>query len=401
MSIQALREQRAAKATAANELAHSKDYNAPAFDALIDEINSLDGQIKRIEQANALVVANAARDASVTAAERHAKDGKSEVSAAFAKWLAYGFDNMSAEEAAVFRNTLSTTTGSQGGFTVPTETATQLIEALRAFGGMREVSTVLITQSGASLSFPTADATTEKGRRVAENAPATATNPAFGTIAVPVYKYSSDSVAAPIELLQDSNIDVEAYVNALLVTRLGRITNEEFTVGTGSSMPRGVVVGAASGLVAANSTSQVTAITYDSLVDLQHSVNRAYRRGGAATFMMNDNTLGRIRKIKDTAGLPIFVPGYNAGVPGGSPDMLLGDRIVINDDMANMAANAKSIIYGDMSKYLIRDAMGVTLRRFDDSGFALNGQVGFCAWLRSGGNLLDSNAVKFFQNAAS
>ena len=52
MSIQALREQRAAKATAANELAHSKDYNAPAFDALIDEINSLDGQIKRIEQAN-------------------------------------------------------------------------------------------------------------------------------------------------------------------------------------------------------------------------------------------------------------------------------------------------------------------------------------------------------------
>lgn len=42
-----------------------------------------------------------------------------------------------------------------------------------------------------------------------------------------------------------------------------------------------------------------------------------------------------------------------------------------------------------------------SIRRFDDSAFALNGQVGFCGWMRSGGNLLDTAAVKYYQNSAT
>lgn len=403
MSIQALREQRAAKASAANELVTKADYS-PAkdnatFDALMDEINALDGQIKRIEQANALTVEANMRGNVIDAAERVAHNAKSEASAVFAKWLRNGERGLSAEEAVTFYNTMSTTTGSEGGFTVPTETASTLIESLKAFGGMRAVANVIVTATGAPMSFPTADATAEVGEIVAENATATAADTAFGTVSLPVYKYSSKSVAVPIELLQDSNIDIEAYVNGLLVTRLGRITNTHFTTGTGTSQPRGVVTGAGSGVVAANATSQVTAVTYDSLVNLQHSVDPAYRAG--AVFMMNDATVGVIRKIKDSSGMPIFTPGYQQGVPGGLPDTLLGFPIQVNQDMAVMAANAKSILFGNFGRYYIRDAMGVTLRRFDDSAFALKGQIGFCGWLRSGGNLLDAGAVKFFQNAAS
>lgn len=399
MSIQALREQRAAKATAANELVNSASYTPEAFDTLMDEITALDGKIKHIGQANALIVENNTRQTVIEAAERTAHDKKSPAAAVFAKWLRNGERSLSAEDAQVFYNTMSTTTGSEGGFTVPTETASTLIESLKAFGGMRAVASVLVTATGAPLSFPTADATAEEGEIVAENAAATAADTAFGTISLPVYKYSSKSVAVPIELLQDSNIDIEAYVNALLVTRLGRITNKHFTTGTGSSQPRGVVTGAGSGVVAANGSSQVTAITYDSLVNLVHSVDPAYRDG--ALFMMNDATVGVIRKIKDGSQMPIFNPGYQSGVPGGAPDTLLGYRIQVNQDMAAMAASAKSILFGNFGRYTIRDAMGVTLRRFDDSAFALKGQVGFCGWLRSGGNLLDAGAVKFFQNGAS
>jgi HK97 family phage major capsid protein len=403
MSIQALREQRAAKATAANELVTKADYS-PArdnvvFDALMDEVTALDGQIKRTEQANALVVEANIRGNVIEAAERTAKDKASPASAVFAKWLRNGERSLSAEEAATFYNTMSTTTGSEGGFTVPTETASTLIESLKAFGGMRAVANVLVTATGAPLSFPTADATAEVGEIVAENAAATAADTAFGTVSLPVYKYSSKSVAVPIELLQDSNIDIEAYVNALLVTRLGRITNTHFTTGTGSSQPRGVVTGAGSGVVAANGSTQVTAVTYDSLVNLVHSVDPAYRDG--ALFMMNDATVGVLRKIKDGSGMPIFNPGYQQGVPGGAPDTLLGYGIQINQDVASMAASAKSILFGNFSRYTIRDAMGITLRRFDDSAFMLKGQIGFCGWLRSGGNLLDAGAVKFFQNGAS
>jgi HK97 family phage major capsid protein len=399
MSIQALREKRAAIVAEARELVNGDKYSPDAYDALDNQIAAYDRQIADIERSNKLVVENNMRENVIEAADKVAKDKKSTPAAVFANWLRKGERGLSAEEAQAFYNTMSTTTGSEGGFTVPVETAAQLIERLKAYGGMRGVANILVTATGAPLSFPTADATAEEGEIVAENIVAPALDTAFGTVSLPVYKYTSKSVAVPIELIQDSVIDIESYVLDLLVTRLGRITNKHFTTGTGSSQPRGVVVGASEGVIAANSTSQVTAITYDSLVNLQHSLDPAYRNG--ARFMMNDASVSVIRKIKDGSSRPIFNPGYDVGVPGGLPDTLLGFPITVNQDMATMAAGAKSILFGNFNRYTIRDAMGVTLRRFDDSAFALKGQVGFCGWLRSGGNLLDVNAVKFFQNAAS
>jgi HK97 family phage major capsid protein len=86
----------------------------------------------------------------------------------------------------------------------------------------------------------------------------------------------------------------------------------------------------------------------------------------------------------------------------GAPDLLCGYPVAINDDVAVMAANAKSIAFGDFSQYHIRDVAGSTsMRRFDDSAFALKGQVGFCGWTRSGGNLLETAAVKVYVNSAT
>jgi HK97 family phage major capsid protein len=118
--------------------------------------------------------------------------------------------------------------------------------------------------------------------------------------------------------------------------------------------------------------------------------------------MFNDSTLKSLRKIVDGSSRPIFVPGYEMGVPGGMPDRLLGDPITINQSVATMAASAKSILYGDFSFYKIRDVMGIELQRYTDSAYAKKGQVGFLAFLRSGGNLIDvGGAVKLFVNAAS
>ena len=51
--------------------------------------------------------------------------------------------------------------------------------------------------------------------------------------------------------------------------------------------------------------------------------------------------------------------------------------------------------------FIIRDAMGITMYRFADSAFAQKGQVGFLAFMRSGGVLTDAQAVKFFQHGAA
>lgn len=405
MSIQALREQRAAKAKTLNEFVNRPDYKPETdnavYDAGIAELDGLDGQIKRIQDANERLVEESERGAVIEAAQRVGRDKRSDESVLYAKFLRVGVDGMNAEERQKIVNVMSTGVGAEGGFTVQSDVATQLIDALRAFGGMRRVADVFSTAMGNPLSYPTSDGTAETGELIGENTTATVADTTFGTVALPVYKFSSRIVPIPFELLQDSQIDVEAFIQGRLRTRLGRVTNTFFTTGTGTSQPRGVVTAATTGLTAANSTSQVTAVTYDSLIDLQHSVDPAYRELGNAGWMFNDTTLRQIRKIKDAQNRPIFVPGYEVGVPGGVPDTLLGAPITINQDVANMAANARSILFGDFSFYKIRDVMDVTMFRFADSNYARLGQVGFLAWMRSGGNLVDTGAVKVFINAAS
>jgi HK97 family phage major capsid protein len=114
--------------------------------------------------------------------------------------------------------------------------------------------------------------------------------------------------------------------------------------------------------------------------------------------MCNDLSVAVLSKIVDGQGRPMWQPAITVG----APDTLLGHEVVTNDDVAPMAANARSIVFGDLSKYIIRDVANTTvIKRFDDSAFALNNQVGFCGWQRSGGNLVDVNAVRCYVNSAT
>jgi len=296
------------------------------------------------------------------------------------------------------RAAMSTTTGSEGGYTVAPEFSTTLIQAMKAAFAVRSVATQFQTATGAQLPFPTADSTSEEGEIVGQNAPVSKQETSFGIASLDVYKYSSKSIALPFELIQDSFFNIESYIQNLLQLRLGRIQNRHHTLGTGTGQPRGLVPAAGAGKVGA--TGQTVTITYDDLVDLEHSVDPYYRPAGK--WMMNDDTLRILRKVKDPQGRPIFVPGYETGNAGGAPDRLLGREIVINQHMPVMAANAKSVLFGDFSKYMVRDVMDFTLFRMTDSKYTENGQVGFLAFCRSGANLIDvGGAVKYYQNSAT
>jgi len=405
MSLQALREQRAAIATTLQALVNREDYDPAVhgaeYEKAIGDIDGIDARMQAITAANE-AIARETRDHKVAdVADKAARKGDDKGMAIYAKWLRGGDKALNQDDWAHVRNTMSTTTGSEGGFTVDTEVARTVIDALKAYGGMRSVATVLATSGFGLLSFPTSDGTSEIGEVIAENQEATDEDIAFGTVSLTAFKYSSKVVTVPIELLQDSGVDVEAFVRDRLITRLGRITNRHFTIGNGSGQPNGLIAAATVGVTAANSTSQVTAVTYDSLVNLQHSVDPAYRERGNMAWMFNDTTLREVRKIKDGSQRPIFVPGYESGNPGSAPDRLMGAPIVINQDVADMAANARSIAYGDFRAYYVRDVMSVELFRFTDSAFTKKGQVGFLGWLRSGGNLIETGAVRVFVNAAS
>lgn len=413
-SLQELRAQGAAIVAVMQTMADkpADKWNAavdgPEWDKLDAQLVEIQANIKRNERVIQAAADNLQRDLVVDAALRVGQDQKSEASTMFAKWVRDP-NTLSAEDWTKIRATMSTTTGSQGGYTVQTEVQKTVLDALKAYGGMRAVATVFQTSQGNPMQYPTSDGTSETGEIIGQNTTATAADPSFGFVALNVYKFSSKIIAVPFELLQDSEVDVEAFVIKRATTRLGRITNTKFTVGAGdgSNEPNGIVTAATAGVTAGNGTSQVTAIVYDSLIDMQHSVDPAYRETGECKWMMHDSSVKVIRKIKDTQSRPIFVPGWDFAIPTGGkagkiPDSLLGDPIQVNQDMAVMAASAKSIAYGKLSEYNIRDVMDVTMFRFTDSAYTKLGQVGFLAWLRSGGNLIDvGGAVKLFVNAAS
>jgi HK97 family phage major capsid protein len=402
--INELREQRSTLAKEVRNLLEqnpgakwNKAEHQPIYDAKMADIERCDEEIARLQAAVELGAEQVAADAVQQVAKDAGKKDPNSPAAVFDAFLRGGIRNLTPEQVPVFRNTMSTTTGSEGGYTVPTTIAAKLIETLKAFGGMRQAAEVFATEAGNDMSWPTSDGTAEVGELVAQNVAAATADPTFGTVGLSVYKFSSKTITVPIELLQDSVIDIEAFVRQRAATRLGRIMNTFFTTGTGSSQPRGVVTGASSGKV--GTTGQTLTVIYDDLVDLEHSVDPAYR-GAGCKFMLNDASLKVIRKIKDGQSRPLFIPAYDGGF-GAAPASLLGYPIVINQDVAVMAANAKSILFGDFSAYKIRDVLQVSLFRFDDSAFMTKGQVGFLAWARAGGNLTDSAAVKYYANSAT
>jgi HK97 family phage major capsid protein len=147
---------------------------------------------------------------------------------------------------------------------------------------------------------------------------------------------------------------------------------------------------------------QTTSVIYDDLVDLFHSVDVAHRMSPGCKWMLADSSIKVIKKIKDSTGRPLWQPGVSAGAGAGFPDTILDKPYVLNNDIAVMAANAKSILFGDLSKYKIRQVMGFTLLRLVER-YAEFGQVGFLAFMRADGNLIDagSNPVKYYQNSAT
>jgi len=384
--------------TASNEWT---EENQATYDALLAEIDAAKAQIDNIQKlANALTQEEATEEADAAAhnaRNKHPAIAKSR--ALFAKWLKGGDKAMSAQDWADIRATMSTTTGSEGGYTVQTDIAKTVADALKEYGGIRAVATVIQTEMGNPMSFPTSDGTSEIGELIPENTSANDLDPVFGTVALNVFKFSSKVVAVPLELLMDSSVDIEAFVLKRITDRLGRITNQLFTTGTGSNQPRGLVTASTVGKTGV--TGQTTTITYEDLVDLVHSVDPAYRASSQCGFMLHDTTMREIRKLKDDTGRPVFLPGYD-GLAEAMPDTILGYPVTINQDMPVMAASAKSVLFGDMSRYYVRDVLQNTLHRFEDSAYAKKGQVGFLAWARSGGNLIDvGGAVKHYANSAT
>lgn len=291
------------------------------------------------------------------------------------------------DEIAAWETRALTVTTTAGGYLIPNEMIRSLEEAQLFFGGMRSVATIIRTESGATLPFPTVNETAVKGRILGINTQVTQTDPVFGIMNLGAFKYSSDMVLVPEELLQDSGVNMPDFLGRALGLRIARITNQHWTTGTGTTQPWGIVTRATArnlGTGTATSFGATTAAIYQNLVGIVHAVDIAYRRN--AKFMMNDAILAIFAGLTDTTGRPIWSPS----VAGGEPDRLLGYPVIVNNDMASTLANlTRSVVFGDLSSYYIREVRDVAVlssrERFIDFH-----QVAFLAFGRYDGDLLNA-----------
>ncbi|MFL9899051.1 phage major capsid protein [Paraburkholderia fungorum] len=410
VSIQALRERRVSMSKELRNLVDNHTGSAwgaeqqSKYDELARDIESTDAEIAR----NQRVLDEAAHEfgrtqnradqGGISTDEAHANVTMEK--SIFNTWLREGKDALNeqqrqyvAHRAASVRNDMSTDVAS-GGYLVPTDFATQLIEALKAFGGMRQIATVIGTGNGQQIQWPTVDSTAQEGEIVGQNTLVGAEDFAFGMKEINAYKFSSKSVAVPIELLQDSRIDLEGYIHTALATRIARITERKYIQGTGTNEPQGALVAAAVGATAAD----VADVQYTDLVELEHSVDPAYRSSPKVRWQFHDQTLKGLKKLKDGYGRPLWLPGIAVK----EPDTILGYQYTINQYMPTAAANAKTVLFGDFTNYLIRDVMQVMLFRMTDSNFTMKGQVGFLAFYRGDAGSIDvGGAWKSLQQAAA
>ena len=382
-------------------------------DAVIAKLDALDKKIAREERQLVLETAEEerrgrqrpnGRDGSAPGAEggeggenRTADQLQEEYRDAFYSMLRAGGDlsAIEPEQRALLRRGFvenrvqNSTTEAAGGYTVPTTLAGYIVSAMKDWGPMYDpgITTEMTTGSGNPFDIPTNDDTGNTAALIAEGADLTDDNSGdlvFGEKNLNAYVYATPWLKISFELLQDSEFNLEAFIGGKLGQRLGRIANQRLTVGTGANQPNGIVVASTQGLIAASAT----AIASDELINLQHSVNAAYRRSPKCGWMFADLTLAATRKLKDGQGNYLWQMG---DVRVGAPDLLLGKPYHVNDDVPAMTAGLRSVLFGDLSAYIVRKVgaplIGTVRERFWP-------KVGMAGLARFDGELADTAAVK-------
>ena len=285
-----------------------------------------------------------------------------------------------------------TTPATAGGYLIPTTMVNTIIETMKAFGGIYGAATVINTSAGEAMQYPTNDDTANEGELVAEHAQVGETELEFGQETLGAYKYSSKIVRVSIELLQDSAFGLDSFIARKFGQRLGRITSKHYATGTGTNQPHGLMTSANSG----HTGSSATEISYADWLRLKHSVDPAYRASRGCRWVMNDKTLLLAKEMVDGNGRPLWKPSMMEG----TPQLIDGEPFIIDQGVAEPAAGAVALGYGDVSEFVIRNVLGFTLHRLIEKYIDF-GQIGFLAFLRSDSGLMDKAAFKTLKMAGA
>jgi HK97 family phage major capsid protein len=293
------------------------------------------------------------------------------------------------------RRALDTDTSTKGPETVPQGFLATVQAKLLTTGPMLDGSVVnlLNTNSGNDIKVPV-ESTRMAGTAVAEGATFEVSDPTFANLTLRSHKIGT-LVVASRELVEDSGIDLQAFLGAQIGIALGTAANSLLTIGTGTVQPKGISAAAGSGVT--GGTGVTGAFTADNLISLMHSVDSLYAAQPGAGWMMSRATMGSVRQLKGAEGY-LFQTYATEGMVGS----LLGYPVRENPYVAGAGTGVKSILFGDISAYITRSVGGIEVVRSDEAYF-LSDQIAWRATIRLDGDLGGggTDAVKYFIGGAS
>lgn len=368
--------------------------------AMNSDLDALDQRINQIADAEKRAADQAAAFEAIerTPVTRPSGDGAVDAVRAFTRGETRSLEvSAQALGAAIESRDMTKGSATAGGNTVPTSFERQLWEHLIETAAIAGVATVFNTASGENLEVPITT-THSTAALITEGSTLTESDSAFAKRTLGAYKYAY-SFQVSSELLSDTGVDLTGYFARTAGTALGNALGVDLAVGNGSSKPSGVAQTSTLGVTGAASVAGVP--NGDNLIDLYYSVISPYRNSDKCVWLMRDTTAGTIRKIKDSSGGAgvgnyLWTPGF-----GTAPDTILGKPVVIEPNIAATALSAKSVLFGDMSRYFVRLAGGIRFERSDEFAFQ-NDLVTFRAIIRGDGILADqTGAVKHFVGNAA
>ncbi|MFF0481050.1 phage major capsid protein [Streptomyces sp. NPDC004435] len=277
--------------------------------------------------------------------------------------------------------TATSGSAANAGNTFATSFVAQVQEAMRVRSDFFGKARLLTTASGEVIEYPV-----KNGRptasQVAENAAYGKSDGSWTKTNIGAYKYGV-IVEATTEIVQDSQLDILGILAEDAGEAVADKVMADLLVGNGTGKPWGWITRATGGVNAAN----LAGVTTDNLIDLQHSILKPYRKG--AVFMTSDSAIQTLRKLKDADGRYIWQPSLTAG----APDTILGTPIMTDPNVVTSGAGAKVLVYGDPSKYLIRQVRNLRVVRSDEYGYDRDVTAFKITW-RGTGDLFDLASVK-------
>lgn len=318
------------------------------------------------------------------------------------KYLRKGVDALTDAE----KKTINVGTSTQGGYLVDHERESGIDRVVHRYSAMRQVARVVPIGSASYKKLVKTSGTSGASRGGESTTPSNGTSPGWVELEFKPGTYVSEQRITS-EALEDATQDVGADLEMEMGIEFAELEGTDFISGDGVNGPRGLtsydIVANASyawgkvGYVASGHASSWAASNpSDYLIDLVHALKRQYRAG--ASFIMNDATLGSIRKLKDGQGNYLWgmtKESFMAGAVG----TLLGYQVVTDDFMADIGANAYPIAFGDFNQaYYVIERKGMAILRDPATAFP---HVRFLARRRVGGGIAKFEALKLFKIAAS